>query len=1425
MKKNYIRKNTGITLIVLVITIIILLILAAVVIYSLNSSPNTSKFNKMKADIDQLHDKILGYNQRYGELPILGRLETQPLLEIIGDQRAPNDSDIYYEIDISKLENLTLSYGNKKYGEDDIYVVNSTTFNVYYLKGIELEGELFHVGVEYTGSLLPAEGLFDAIITASTEGPTNEESITYTFIFDDDVTGFTENNIKVTNGTKGIFIKINSREYTLVVTTKPGQKSIQKVSIEENIVEGSAGGGNKQASKEIEIDRGEVAVVITASQDGPTNAASITYTFTFNKAVTGFATGDVTVTNGTKGAFTAVSSTVYTLVVTTVVNQNNTQTVSIAAGVCMDTIGNSNAAASKSVVIDRVAPTCIITASPDGPTNASSITYTFTFSEAVIGFEIGDVTVTNGTKETFSGSGTTYALVVTNVITNGNQVVSIATGVCTDLAGNNNIAASKTVNVIKDVTPPTCIITATTNGPTNASSITYTFTFSEPVTGFEVGDVTVANGTKGIFTTVSSTVYTLVVTTVANQNNTQTVSIGAGCCTDLAGNNNTAASKAVVIDRVAPTVSENYQQAADNLSTVTVNLAASDAGSGLSKIEVQYPVGTTLSTITTSLTTPAYTTPTAHTANTSRTYRFIVYDLAGNTTILDVPVTVTDYIPIYNQTQLASIGKVSGTDTTGIGSLGDTTRIDMPSEKNAGAASGKRFKFSYNTSYKLMNSISLVGAWSPIGSGTGVTNFAGKFAGQNYTISNLIINATNTTSDKGYGLFSNNTGTISNLKLSNVNISVNTAGNVTTHVGGIIGYNRGIVENCEITSGTIQGNMGSTSSAYYMNIGGITGYSYGSSSTSRGSIKNCKNSGTIAVINTSTYTRTGGIVGYNYYYSDIETNTNTGGITGVNYIGGITGNNTGYSSSDVNIISGGTNSGVIVGTGTTGYIGGIIGSTTCGNISDCKNNPQTTTITSPGAYVGGIVGNGNQSVLTGCTNSGKVTGEQNVGGIAGGGMNSTNAISGCTNTGVITATSTGTTGNVGGIIGYNYYRSNVIDCINNGSINGNYSVGGITGNSCSGSKITNCINNGSVYGIEYIGGIAGQSGNSTLETTINVISDCTNTVTITLGTAYTVGGIVGNSGQYTQITNCSNQGQITTGGSYVGGISGNSFSYNVITNCTNSANIKGRDFVGGIAAISIGNSTSYRNTITGCKNTGTVTAAATGATSTQGEAGGITAAASYTNIATCHNQGAVTAYYLQAGSVIWGLVGGIVGEVSTASIDRCFNEGAVVLINQSTVTSSHGAVGGIAGRGNAVISNCFNTGAISSTATKSTGYILSGGIFGFVTSESTLTNCHNIGGVTGPALSSSRFGALIGSDVANTTNYATLSNCYFYRKTTNVPSNGVGERAAAGVTALNATQANTQSSYSGWDFTTIWQKDASCMPHLRGLTKPASVSI
>ena len=98
---------------------------------------------------------------------------------------------------------------------------------------------------------------------------------------------------------------------------------------------------------------------------------------------------------------------------------------------------------------------------------------------------------------------------------------------------------------VPDTTPPTVTINQASGqaDPTNASPINFTVVFSEPVTGFATGDVTLSGTAGATLATVSGgpTTYNVAVSGMTT-NGTVIATVGANVAQDAAGNGNTAST-------------------------------------------------------------------------------------------------------------------------------------------------------------------------------------------------------------------------------------------------------------------------------------------------------------------------------------------------------------------------------------------------------------------------------------------------------------------------------------------------------------------------------------------------------------------------------------------------------------------------------------------------------------------------------------------------------------------------------------------------------------------------------------------------------------------------------------------------------------------------------------------------------------------
>jgi VCBS repeat-containing protein len=203
--------------------------------------------------------------------------------------------------------------------------------------------------------------------------------------------------------------------------------------------------------------------------------------------------------------------------------------------------------ANKNIRIDTTAPTVTLTSAAPNPTNTSPIPVTATFSEVVTGFTLSDVIVGNGVAGVFSGSGTTYAFSITPS-GQGTVTVDVGAGAAVDQAVNGNTAAAQLARTFDSVSPALTLSTLALN-PTN-SAFSVTANFSESVSGFVAGDISVTNGAASGFSG-SGSVYTFAVTPSAQ--GLVNVNVNAGVAQDAAGNGNSAAAPlSRTFDSIAP---------------------------------------------------------------------------------------------------------------------------------------------------------------------------------------------------------------------------------------------------------------------------------------------------------------------------------------------------------------------------------------------------------------------------------------------------------------------------------------------------------------------------------------------------------------------------------------------------------------------------------------------------------------------------------------------------------------------------------------------------------------------------------------------------------------------------------------------------------------------------------------------------------
>ena len=202
--------------------------------------------------------------------------------------------------------------------------------------------------------------------------------------------------------------------------------------------------------------------------------------------------------------------------------------------------------------LDEVAPTVssIVNQNPaSANTNADSLTFRVTFSEAVANVSSGDFTV-SGTTATVTGVSTVNPSTYDVTISGGN-LASLNGTITLGFAGGQNIADTAG-NALTNTTPtgtnnnsytldnlaPTVTVTGTALGGIGTTS-TITFAFSEVPAGFTNADVTLVRGTLSTVTQnlgldPSGATYTATFTRSAN--GAANVTVNANSYTDAAGN-------------------------------------------------------------------------------------------------------------------------------------------------------------------------------------------------------------------------------------------------------------------------------------------------------------------------------------------------------------------------------------------------------------------------------------------------------------------------------------------------------------------------------------------------------------------------------------------------------------------------------------------------------------------------------------------------------------------------------------------------------------------------------------------------------------------------------------------------------------------------------------------------------------------------
>lgn len=322
--------------------------------------------------------------------------------------------------------------------------------------------------------------------------------------------------------------------------------------------------------------------------DEVTSSDSLTWRVEFNEAVNGVMPTSFSVSGTTATVVTAkITDTTYDVTVTggDLSALDGTVGLNLAAtsGIT-DLAGNAlpatEPATDETYTVDNTAPAVNIQAPSATLTSNTAITYVVQYTNAdSISLSTDDIALTStgdaaaGTI-TVTGSGPmSRTVTLSDFSGDGTLAIDIAAGTAEDDAGNASAAPATSNAFTVDTTRPTVSITAPSASP---DPFDITVTFSEAVSDFVVGDITIAGGSLSEFAG-SGTTYTAKVSpnVVGSPVN---LSIAADVAEDAATNGNEASATVSVDTNNVPTIAISGNEIEGQ--TLAAQLTDSDGVSG-----------------------------------------------------------------------------------------------------------------------------------------------------------------------------------------------------------------------------------------------------------------------------------------------------------------------------------------------------------------------------------------------------------------------------------------------------------------------------------------------------------------------------------------------------------------------------------------------------------------------------------------------------------------------------------------------------------------------------------------------------------------------------------------------------------------------------------------------------------------------------
>ncbi|MFT5522405.1 MAG: VCBS repeat-containing protein, partial [Pirellulaceae bacterium] len=355
---------------------------------------------------------------------------------------------------------------------------------------------------------VPNAGVVQGDIVDVTPDPRNSDAGLVSIHFDNDVTGFDLGDLSLTlDGQSvdltGLAVNGTGRDYTVdlsTVTATPGAYVLTLVANGSGIEDLSGGLLINDASDSWTADTTTPTAAEIVVAPTPRNVPVGSIAVEFSESVSGFTIDDLTLTiDGqpvdVSGLVVTGADTSYSLDLTGVTGAEGDYVLTMNTAGVTDLAGNTLAAAiSTNWTMDTSAPTAgIVNIAPD-PRDSAVSTVEINFSEAIVGFDIDDLSLTRNAVAvdisglTIVGTDANYTIDLSSVTgVEGVYELTLAAAAVSDLAGNT-LAVGATDDWVFDATSPTADIVDVDPDPRDAVVSSISIVFDEAVTGVTIDD-------------------------------------------------------------------------------------------------------------------------------------------------------------------------------------------------------------------------------------------------------------------------------------------------------------------------------------------------------------------------------------------------------------------------------------------------------------------------------------------------------------------------------------------------------------------------------------------------------------------------------------------------------------------------------------------------------------------------------------------------------------------------------------------------------------------------------------------------------------------------------------------------------------------------------------------------------------------------